>query len=75
MAATYQRVSGGRLLLNVVTGGSDAEQRRFGDRLSTAERYARTGEFLTILGPGFPGAGLCSENARHELQHGPCHGR
>jgi alkanesulfonate monooxygenase len=49
MAATYQRVSGGRLLLNVVTGGSDAEQRRFGDRLSKAERYARTDEFLTVL--------------------------
>ena len=31
MAATFQRVSGGRLLLNVVTGGDDVEQRRFGD--------------------------------------------
>ena len=32
-AATFQRVSGGRLLLNVVTGGDDIEQRRFGDGL------------------------------------------
>ena len=31
MAATYQRLSGGRLLLNVVTGGDAVEQRRFGD--------------------------------------------
>jgi alkanesulfonate monooxygenase len=45
MAATYQRVSGGRLLLNVVTGGDDVEQRRFGDRLDKAARYARCGEF------------------------------
>src|SRR5215213_11695446 len=30
-AATYQRISGGRLLLNIVSGGEDAEQRRFGD--------------------------------------------
>jgi alkanesulfonate monooxygenase len=48
-AATFQRVSGGRLLLNVVTGGDDDEQRRFGDHLSKRERYARAGEYLHIL--------------------------
>jgi alkanesulfonate monooxygenase len=49
MAATFQRVSGGRLLLNVVTGGDDAEQRRFGDHLGKEARYARAGEFLAIV--------------------------
>ncbi|HWH95852.1 MAG TPA: LLM class flavin-dependent oxidoreductase [Baekduia sp.] len=49
MAATYQRISAGRLLLNVVTGGDDAEQRRFGDHVSKAERYARAGEFLHVV--------------------------
>jgi alkanesulfonate monooxygenase len=49
MAATYQRLSGGRLLLNVVTGGQADEQRRFGDYLSHDERYARTAEFLAIV--------------------------
>jgi alkanesulfonate monooxygenase len=49
MAATYQRVSGGRLLLNVVTGGDDAEQRRFGDHLSKPDRYRRAGEFLHVV--------------------------
>jgi alkanesulfonate monooxygenase len=49
MAATFQRVSGGRLLLNVVTGGDDAEQRRFGDRLDKEARYHRAGEFLAIV--------------------------
>ena len=49
MAATYQRISGDRLLLNVVTGGDDAEQRRFGDHLDKRGRYARTGEFLHIV--------------------------
>ena len=49
MAATYQRISRGRLLLNVVTGGQAAEQRRFGDHLSHDERYARTGEFLAVV--------------------------
>ncbi len=49
MAATYQRISGGRLLLNVVTGGDDAEQQRFGDHLGKRERYERAGEFLHIV--------------------------
>ncbi|MFD1858828.1 LLM class flavin-dependent oxidoreductase [Aeromicrobium camelliae] len=49
MAATFQRHSRGRLLLNVVTGGEPDEQARFGDRLTAAERYARTDEFLSVL--------------------------
>jgi alkanesulfonate monooxygenase len=49
MAATFQRVSGGRLLLNVVTGGDDVEQRRFGDHLGKQARYERAGEFLHIV--------------------------
>ena len=49
MAASFQRVSGGRLLLNVVTGGDDAEQRRYGDWLDHDRRYARTDEFLSVL--------------------------
>jgi alkanesulfonate monooxygenase len=49
MASTYQRLSGGRLLLNVVTGGESTEQRRFGDWLDHDQRYARTAEFLQVL--------------------------
>ncbi|OAH14033.1 LLM class flavin-dependent oxidoreductase [Streptomyces jeddahensis] len=49
MAATYQRQSHGRLLLNVVTGGESAEQRAYGDFLDKDQRYARTGEFLDIV--------------------------
>jgi alkanesulfonate monooxygenase len=49
MAATYQRISRGRLLLNVVTGGQAEEQARFGDYLSHDQRYTRTGEFLAIV--------------------------
>lgn len=49
MAAAYQRLSGGRLLLNVVTGGDAVEQRRFGDWVDHDGRYARTAEFLTVL--------------------------
>jgi alkanesulfonate monooxygenase len=49
MAATFQNQSGGRLLLNVVTGGEPTEQRAFGDFLGKDERYQRTDEFLTIV--------------------------
>jgi alkanesulfonate monooxygenase len=49
MAATYQRISRGRLLLNIVTGGDDAEQRRFGDHLDKAARYRRAAEYLQIF--------------------------
>ncbi|NMO91470.1 LLM class flavin-dependent oxidoreductase [Actinomycetospora sp. TBRC 11914] len=48
-AATYQRISGGRLMLNVVTGGDAVEQQRFGDWTDHDDRYARTAEFLTVL--------------------------
>jgi alkanesulfonate monooxygenase len=49
MAGTFQRLSHGRLLLNVVTGGDAEEQRRFGDWLDHDARYDRTDEFLTVL--------------------------
>ncbi|MFF7769976.1 LLM class flavin-dependent oxidoreductase [Streptomyces massasporeus] len=49
MAATFQRQTGGRLLLNVVTGGENKEQRAFGDFLDKDGRYRRTGEFLQVV--------------------------
>ena len=49
MAGTFQNLSGGRLLLNVVTGGESHEQRMFGDFLDKEERYERCDEFLTIV--------------------------
>ncbi|MGZ4448034.1 MAG: LLM class flavin-dependent oxidoreductase [Nocardioides sp.] len=49
MAGTFQNLTGGRLLLNVVTGGESHEQRMFGDFLDKTERYERCDEFLTIV--------------------------
>lgn len=49
MSATFQRMSGGRLLLNVVAGGDLEEQHRYGDWLDHDQRYARAEEFLRIL--------------------------
>jgi alkanesulfonate monooxygenase len=49
MVATFQRVSGDRLALNIVSGSADVEQRRYGDFLDKAERYERTAEFVEVL--------------------------
>lgn len=49
MAGSFQNLSEGRLLLNVVAGGEDHEQLMFGDDLGKSERYERTGEFLHIV--------------------------
>jgi len=48
MAATFDRMSGGRLLVNVVTGGDPAELEGDGVFASHDERYAITADFLKI---------------------------
>lgn len=47
MAATFDRLSGGRLLINVVTGGDPVELAGDGFHLNHGERYRLTDEFLT----------------------------
>jgi alkanesulfonate monooxygenase len=48
MAATFDRLSGGRLLLNVVTGGDPVELAGDGFHLTHDERYRLTDEFLAV---------------------------
>lgn len=48
MAATLDRLSGGRLLVNLVTGGDANELAGDGQFLDHAERYAQAAEFLSI---------------------------
>ena len=48
-AATFDHVSGGRLALHIITGGSDADQAKDGDWLDHDTRYRRTDEYLTLL--------------------------
>jgi alkanesulfonate monooxygenase len=48
MAATFDRMSDGRLLLNIITGGDPVELAGDGTFLSHDERYAVSDEFLTI---------------------------
>ncbi|MDN8543240.1 LLM class flavin-dependent oxidoreductase [Erwinia sp. BC051422] len=47
--ATLDQLTDGRLAVHIISGGNDAEQRRDGDYLNKAERYARTDEFLQVL--------------------------
>lgn len=48
MASTLDRISGGRLLINVVAGGDPVELQADGSFLKHDERYLEAGEFLTI---------------------------
>ncbi|MET7488673.1 LLM class flavin-dependent oxidoreductase [Streptomyces sp. NPDC005538] len=70
MAATYQRLSGGRLLLNIVTGSDADEQRAYGDFLSHDERYARTAEFLGLLRTAWSGESYDFEGAHYRVAGG-----
>lgn len=48
MTATLDRISGGRLLINVVTGGDPVENKGDGLFVSHKERYDLTREFLDV---------------------------
>ncbi len=48
MAASFDRLSGGRLLINLVTGGDQAELEGDGVFLDHAARYEQSAEFIRI---------------------------
>ena len=48
MAASFDRLSGGRLLINLVTGGDQAELEGDGVFLDHATRYEQSAEFIEI---------------------------
>ncbi len=48
-AATLDHLTGGRIALHIISGGSDAEQQRDGDWLDHDARYRRTDEYLAIV--------------------------
>jgi alkanesulfonate monooxygenase len=64
MTATFDRLSGGRLLVNVVTGGDPQEAAADGVFLSHDERYEVTGEFLHIWRSILAGE-TCSFEGKH----------
>lgn len=64
MAATFDRLSGGRLLVNVVTGGDPVELAGDGLFLDHDERYELTDEFLRVWRQALQG-----EDVDHEGDH------
>lgn len=57
MAATFDRLSQGRLLVNVVTGGDQGEMEADGLHADHAERYEISDEFLRIWRASLAGEG------------------
>ena len=49
MFATLDQITGGRVAIHIISGGSDAEQRQDGDFLDHAARYRRTDEWLSVF--------------------------
>jgi alkanesulfonate monooxygenase len=47
--ATLDQLSGGRLAVHIIAGGSDAEQARDGDWTDHDSRYRRVAEYLSLL--------------------------
>lgn len=47
--ATLDQISGGRIAIHVVTGGSDIDQRHDGDWTDKETRYRRTDEYVGLL--------------------------
>ena len=69
-AATFPRLSGGRLMLNVVTGGDADEQRRYGDFLPHAQRYERTAEFLDVFRRSCAGQPFDFDGSHYRIRKG-----
>jgi alkanesulfonate monooxygenase len=70
MVATFQQLSQGRLLLNVVAGGSAAEQRGYGDFADKDERYERAEEFLAVLRTALVGETYSHQGKHFQIQDG-----
>jgi len=47
--ATLDQLSGGRLAVHIISGGSDADQAKDGDWIDHAARYRRSGEYIALL--------------------------
>jgi alkanesulfonate monooxygenase len=65
---TLSALIGGRVSLNIVAGHTPEEQRGYGDFLPHDERYARTGEFLTICRALWRGENVTFEGRHYRVE-------
>jgi alkanesulfonate monooxygenase len=70
MSSTFDILSGGRLLLNIVTGGDPVELAGDGTHLNHDERYAVTDEFLTIWRGLMRGETVDYKGQYHDIRGG-----
>ncbi|RWK46511.1 MAG: alkanesulfonate monooxygenase, FMNH(2)-dependent [Mesorhizobium sp.] len=70
MTSTLDRISGGRLLINVVTGGDPVENKGDGIFLSHDERYEVTREFLEIYKAVLSGETVAFEGKHFRIEDG-----
>lgn len=70
MAATFDRISNGRLLINIVTGGDPSENTGDGIFLEHHERYEITREFLSIWRSLLAGEVVNYEGQHLRLENG-----
>ena len=63
--STLDRLSGGRAVVHIISGGSDAEQARHGDYLSKDERYDRSEEYVKLLRRAWTETEPWSHEGRH----------
>ncbi len=70
MTATLDRVSNGRLLINVVTGGDPVENKGDGIFLGHDERYAVTREFLDVYSDLLAGKTVNVEGKHIHIEDG-----
>jgi alkanesulfonate monooxygenase len=68
MAGSFQNLSDGRLLLNVVTGGESHEQRMYGDFLDKTGRYERCAEYLQVIRALWTGERVDHEGPHYRLE-------
>jgi alkanesulfonate monooxygenase len=67
-AAALDQILGGRLLLNIVTGGNPAELAQDGVWLDHAARYAQTDEFLTVWRAAASGKPISFEGDHYRVE-------
>lgn len=70
MTSTLDRLSGGRLLINVVTGGDPVENKGDGIFMSHAERYAVTREFLVAYKALLAGETVTTDGDHIRIENG-----
>lgn len=70
LSASLQRLSGGRLVYNIITGGGGPQQLWWGDKVAHDDRYARTSEFLDVLKGVWKGAPYNFKGRFYQIENG-----